>query len=312
MNSTLAFAFGAGMVSTVNPCGFAMLPAFLAYYVGATRSDQPVGVLEKVAQGLRTGAAVSAGFVGVFTVVGLAVAVGLRFLIGAVPWFAVAIGAVLVLLGVVLALGGRLPVRLNANRLMRPGDGPRSMMAFGAAYAIASLSCTLAVLLAVIGSTLASSSVLLLLGVFAAYGAGASTVLLLLTVSTALASGALECGLRRIARVVDRVAGAILALSGLYLIVYWVPVLAGARPNSALSGSADGVSGRLQALVAGNIGVVTAIAGTAVGAALLVVLAARWRARGSHPDGGENADDSGCCADAQPVQQPPAASARLR
>jgi cytochrome c-type biogenesis protein len=293
MNSTLAFAFGAGMVSTVNPCGFAMLPAFLAYYVGATRENQPKSVLGKLALGLRTGAAVSAGFVTVFTVVGLLVAAGLRFLIGAVPWFAVVIGVVLVLLGLLLALGGRLPVKLNANRLMRGGDGPRSMMTFGAAYAVASLSCTLAVLLAVIGSTLASSSVLLLLGVFAAYGAGASTILLLLTVSTALASGVLERGLRRVARVIDRVAETILALSGVYLIAYWVPVLVGARPNGALSGSTSGVSGRLQALVAGNIGLVTAVAALAVGAAVLVLLIARLRGRGE--EAGDSDDDS-CCA----------------
>jgi cytochrome c-type biogenesis protein len=304
VNSTLAFAFGAGMVSTVNPCGFAMLPAFLAYYVGATRDDRPGSVVGRLALGLRTGAAVSAGFVAVFTVVGLLVAAGLRFLIGAVPWLAVVIGAVLVLLGLLLALGGRLPVRLNANRLMRSGDGARSMMTFGAAYAVASLSCTLAVLLAVIGSTLASSSVLLLLGVFAAYGAGATTILLLLTVSTALASGALERGLRRVARVIDRVAGAVLALSGAYLIAYWVPVLLGARPNGALSDSTSGVSGRLQALVAGNIGLVTAVAALAVGAAVLVLLVARLRGHGT---GASGTDDESCCGPAG--EEPTAADA---
>lgn len=302
MDSTLVFAFGAGMVSTVNPCGFAMLPAFLSYYVGATRSDQPVRVSARLAQGLRTGMSVSAGFVAVFTAVGLLVAAGLRFLISAVPWLAVVIGAVLVVLGVALTLGRRLPVRLNPNRLMRSGDGPRSMMAFGAAYAVASLSCTLAVLLAVIGSTLASSSVLLLLGVFLAYGAGASTILLLLTVSTALASGALERGLRRVARVIDRVAGGILALSGLYLIFYWVPVLLGNSPNSALAGSTNGVSGWLQARVAENVGVLTLIAALAVGAAAATVLAVRLRRRSTAE---KTVDPAGCCSGDDPVHQEP-------
>ena len=31
----LGFAFAAGMVSTVNPCGFAMLPAYLGLYIGS-------------------------------------------------------------------------------------------------------------------------------------------------------------------------------------------------------------------------------------------------------------------------------------
>mgnify|MGYP001611737333 FL=1 len=30
----LGYAFGAGMVSTVNPCGFAMLPAYLGLFLG--------------------------------------------------------------------------------------------------------------------------------------------------------------------------------------------------------------------------------------------------------------------------------------
>ena len=30
----LGYAFGAGMVSSVNPCGFAMLPAYLGLFVG--------------------------------------------------------------------------------------------------------------------------------------------------------------------------------------------------------------------------------------------------------------------------------------
>ncbi|MDP3063594.1 MAG: hypothetical protein Q8O40_10375 [Chloroflexota bacterium] len=30
----LGFAFGAGMVATVNPCGFALLPAYISLYLG--------------------------------------------------------------------------------------------------------------------------------------------------------------------------------------------------------------------------------------------------------------------------------------
>ena len=34
MSSRLALAFGAGMLAVVNPCGFAMLPAYLSYFLG--------------------------------------------------------------------------------------------------------------------------------------------------------------------------------------------------------------------------------------------------------------------------------------
>ena len=36
--ATLLLAFSAGMVAAVNPCGFALLPAYLAYYLGLESS----------------------------------------------------------------------------------------------------------------------------------------------------------------------------------------------------------------------------------------------------------------------------------
>ena len=32
IDAPLALAFSAGLVATVNPCGFAMLPAYLSYF----------------------------------------------------------------------------------------------------------------------------------------------------------------------------------------------------------------------------------------------------------------------------------------
>lgn len=84
-------------------------------------------------------------------------------------------------------------------------------------------------------------------------------------------------------------------LSGLYLIAYWVPVLLGGRPDGALAGSITGVSGRLQALVADNVGPLTAVTAVAVGAALVTVLVARLRRRGATPAGADSGDDRACC-----------------
>ena len=53
----LALAFGAGMLAPVNPCGFAVLPAFLAYAVdtGDGQADARPGALSRLAGGLRAG-----------------------------------------------------------------------------------------------------------------------------------------------------------------------------------------------------------------------------------------------------------------
>jgi cytochrome c-type biogenesis protein len=236
MTGPLAFAFAAGMLSTVNPCGFAMLPAFLAYYLGV--DDTPTGgapaggqLIRRAVQGLGAGLLVSVGFAGVFTLTGLLVAAGLRSVIGAVPWIAVLIGVLLAVVGLALLTGRHVGVTLNSSRLTRSGRGPGAMLGFGAAYAIASLSCTLAVLLAVVAQALATTNLAATVAVFGAYAAGAGTVLVLLALSAALASGALAAGLHRASRYLPRVAGIVLLASGAYLVAYWAPALRTGRAN---------------------------------------------------------------------------------
>ncbi len=97
-----AAAFVTGMLATVNPCGFAMLPGFLAFYLGA---DTEQGPRRPVTAGLSAGAALGLGFAAVFTVSGLLLAIGLRLAIGWVPWLAVAVGAVLVTVGILQVFG---------------------------------------------------------------------------------------------------------------------------------------------------------------------------------------------------------------
>jgi len=126
MNGLLTFAFGAGMLSTVNPCGFALLPPFLAYYLGldkasaGTAADAP-GLARRAVNGLGAGALVSLGFAGVFTLTGLLVAIGLRSIIGAVPWVAVIIGVLLAVLGIAMVAGRHIGLTLGNHRVTRTG-----------------------------------------------------------------------------------------------------------------------------------------------------------------------------------------------
>jgi cytochrome c biogenesis protein CcdA len=256
----LSFAFGAGILSTVNPCGFAMLPAFLAFYLGdqQTTTGWRSG---RAANGLAVGAAVSAGFAGVFIVAGLAVSAGLRSLVGYVPWVAVVIGVVLVGVGIAMVAGRHVGLRLDAG--FRPGAERTwgRVVAYGAAYAIASLSCTLAVLLAVVAQALASHNPLQMLGVFGAYGAGAATVLTTLSVAAAGAKASLARGLRRLVPLASRVAGAVLVASGAYLVSYWVPALRrGSGRGQAVVSLPDRLSADLSTILSAHRGLLGALA----------------------------------------------------
>jgi cytochrome c-type biogenesis protein len=245
--SMQAFAFGAGMLATVSPCGFAMLPAFLGYFLSddtdASESERPLAA--RLANGLSVGVFLSLGFAGLFVVVGLVVALGLRSLVTVVPWLAVIIGVVLTVLGALMLAGRDINVRIGRGSSTRKGRTRRRMVAFGAAYAVTSLSCTLAVLLSVIAQASATANALELLSVFLAYGLGAATVLVALAIAAALASAALTRVVRRILPYVSRISGAMLGLSGIYLLAYWLPTVSG---RDADSSTFLGFGGRLSSM----------------------------------------------------------------
>jgi cytochrome c-type biogenesis protein len=287
MSSAVAFAFAAGALSTVNPCGFAVLPAFLAYYLGQQADAEPVPLPSRIARGVGAGAALSAGFAAVFTVAGLLLAAGLRLIIGVVPWIAVGVGAGLIALGVLLLAGRKIGLTVNANGLAGREGGVRGLVLFGAAYALASLSCTVAVLLAVVGQALAAADLLAVIAVFAAYSLGAASVLVLLTVSAAVASGAMARVVRRALPYIGRVSGGFLVLSGAYLLAYWLPQLAGDRDGTALTRTGGTVAGSATQWLAGRT---TAVAATAA-VTVLIAIAVAATVRGRRTDG----VDDDCC-----------------
>ncbi len=236
MSAAVTLAFGAGLLATVNPCGFALLPSFLSFYLGADeRTTAPAGALARARQGFAVGLVLSAAFSGVFIVTGLVVTAGLRFVLDALPWIAFAVGLTLIAVGGAMVAGRRISL-LAATRL-QPGVEQRTGYArvatFGVGYALASLSCTLAVFLVVVSQALTVSGAAQTLVVFGAYAAGSASVLLALSVSAALAKGALARAVKRFAPVVNRLAGALLVVSGVYLVAYWLPALASGTPNRA-------------------------------------------------------------------------------
>lgn len=228
MNEAVIFAFAAGVASTVNPCGFAMLPSFLAFYLGdAEGAAAERSALSRASGGFAVGLVLSAAFASVFVASGIVVSVGIRELLDVVPWVAAAIGVVLLALGVAMLAGrhiGLTPVsRVRVDSAA--SHDYRRVALFGIGYALASLSCTLAIFLIVVGQASTVGYPLGMAAVFAAFAAGAATVLIAVCLSAAFARGALVRALRRALPLANRIAGGLLALTGAYLLVYWLPPL---------------------------------------------------------------------------------------
>lgn len=226
-----ALAFGAGLVASVNPCGFAILPSLLFYYLGHESAQK--GALARIADGLVVGLVLSAGFMLVFGLAGIVLALGVRAVVQVVPWMALAMGLAFVAMGAWLLAGKHVAMRMPGLEL-GTGSGYRALFLFGVAYAVGSLSCTLPVFLLVVGAAVTAGSAAGTVAVFLTYGLGMATVLMLLCVGTA---GFRELAVRRVRGLyphLGRVSGLLLLLGGGYVLYYWSSLLRGDTDSAAV------------------------------------------------------------------------------
>ncbi len=223
------YAFGAGMVTTVSPCGIAMLPAYVSFYLGAEEKGfWAKSSLRRGARALSMSGVVTLGFVVFFGIVGAILSVGGQFLITFVPCVAVLIGVVLILLGIYLTIGGHvytnLPARL-AGRLSKNGNlGIKGFLVFGIAYGIAALSCTLPIFLVVVGSALAMKGFTSGLLQFVSFALGMGFVIAIVTIGSALFKETINRWLHRLVPVVARFSGLLLIFAGGYILYFWFKV----------------------------------------------------------------------------------------
>ncbi len=275
----LAYAFTAGLVASVNPCGFPMLPAYLSYFIG---TDGPAAErASRVPRALVAAAAVSAGFMTVFAVLGVPINAGVTSIYRWIPWVTIVIGVAMAALGVAMLAGFRLKVALPRLEVGGGSRGLGSMALFGVSYAVASLTCTLPVFLVVVAGTAERANALSGVVAFLAYGLGMSLVLTALALALALARESMVNRLRRAVRHANRAAGALLVMVGTYLVYYWAYNLTrdptatvGASPISVVDGWSSSATAWLSE---GGTSLGLVLGGAVVGALVGALL---WRRSG--------------------------------
>ena len=226
----LGFAFAAGMAAAFNPCGFAMLPAYMGLYLGTNdEGNRDTNPILQLGRALLVGGAVTGGFVVLFSFVGAVIVLGARSLVGDVlPYFGLAVGTLLAVAGSWLLGGGKLYVALAQRAAARMGDPAQTNMRgyffFGLSYGTASLACTLPIFLAVIGTTFAVSSIGTSFGRFVLYAMGMGLVIIGLTMGMALFKGAMVGGLRKVLPYIEPIGAWLMIVAGSYIVFYWLSI----------------------------------------------------------------------------------------
>lgn len=221
---TFSFALGAGMLAAFNPCAFAMLPSFLAFFLGMDDADfARQSWLRRAWVGMQVGLLVVVGFVLIFLAAGLLFAGLGTQLVQIVPWLALGIGGALVVFGALTLLGRGPHVAIPNPLAARQADRSTSaIFLYGIGYGIASLSCTLPIFLMIIGSALSASTLAQGIVPFAGYSGGMALVVVGLTLATALLKGALVQRVRGVLPYVNRLSGLLLIAAGAYIIYFQV------------------------------------------------------------------------------------------
>ena len=223
------FAFSAGVVSAVNPCGFAMLPAYLGLYMST-------GIYEKdsthygkmILKGLFIGCCVGLGVLSLFLFVGLITGFALNFIRSIMEWVGLLLGVGLITIGIWLMNGGRLYTSLTARIGQSIGNPTqislKGFFLFGVSYGVASLSCTLPIFLSVVGINLNGSSIYDSMMQFALYGAGMGSMILFVTFSMAILKGVMIRYIKLALPYVERIGFFLVVLSGMYIVFYWMTI----------------------------------------------------------------------------------------
>ena len=219
----MGLSFLRGLVAAVNPCAFVLLPTYLMYFLGM-EGHRPGDQRATVRRALLVSAAVSAGFLAVFVVVGIVSEYATRWIESNAKYATVVIGVGFVVLGIAMLAGYRLPI---STPQVGPGTPDRTLPAmalYGVAYAVASIGCTLPLFSTVVlRGTVDREGLGTGVAHVVAYGAGMALIVTALTIALAVANTSLLRLLRTGSHYVDRVAAALVLLSGLYLVYYfWV------------------------------------------------------------------------------------------
>jgi cytochrome c biogenesis protein CcdA len=216
-----------------------MLPAYLGLFVGTGATSERIpGIGRRVMRAIIVSLTMTAAFVLLFAGAGIALSRGLHAVTQAFPAIGLAVGVLMVLIGGWMVAGGTLYVDLGERaadrfRGLARGAGIPAYFAYGIAYALVSLSCTLPIFLVIVGGAGTSSGPGAALLQFILYATGMGLVITLLTVGISLLQAAAVRSVRVVLPLVQPVSAALLLLVGAYLVYYWLTV-GGILKNTAL------------------------------------------------------------------------------
>ena len=212
----LSLVFAAGVFATFNPCGFAMLPAYMTMLLTSQRKSESLPKL--VVKALQFAILMALGIISVFALFAIAIFPISTSIQAYLPIATITIGALLIAVGIA-TLSGKSPY---LKKLWSPNTAPsarlKSLYLYGVTFALGSVSCTIGPLLAATSKALELTFVESL-RIYLIYASGISVTIAVLAL-IALFSQATLGRIRKSMKIIERISSLFLILVGFYLIVF--------------------------------------------------------------------------------------------
>ena len=234
LEGNFAYSFILGVMAAVNPCGFVLLPTYLVYYLGTELNREAESRSATLRRGLGVGTAVSAGFVGLFIVVGIISRAFTTVIRDNAKYAALVIGVAMIASGIAMFRGWKPPIAQPDVSIQRKRTC-LNMFVFGIIYAIASIGCTIGLLTSVILGSIGRDGFVAGVISITLYGLGMGLLVTSLTVALAFARVGLVSTVKRGFRWFDKVTAAFVVLTGAYLSWYWFSAITERRSDGVVS-----------------------------------------------------------------------------
>jgi cytochrome c biogenesis protein CcdA len=237
LEGNFAYSFILGVMAAVNPCGFVLLPTYLVYYLGTELNREDENKTTTLRRGLSVGIAVSSGFVGLFLVVGIISRAFTTVISENAKYAALVIGIGLVAMGIAMLFGWKLPIAQPDVSMQRKRT-TWNMFLFGIVYAVASIGCTIGLLISVILGSINRHGFVSGVISIVLYGLGMGLLVTSLTVALAFARVGLVSTIKKSFKWFDKITAVFVVLTGLYLSWYWL--------GAITDRGSDGVTSRVE------------------------------------------------------------------
>lgn len=214
----LGFSFLQGVLAFLAPCAVAMLPGYILAFI-SRNTNGGSQLSGRLGRGLKLASLSILGILIIYSIAGAMIVLAGQFLKDYMKWITIAMGATLIVLGILMTLGKSISLSFNIQN-SNPKTEAIEAFVFGIGYAVGALGCLFPLFLIVATQAMAAETVWEGSSYILAYFAGISGMMILTILLAIFAKDFLLKNLRKILPYMEKVTAILLIIAGVYVIYY--------------------------------------------------------------------------------------------